>query len=73
MSTAPDQYSHILDDDRRTNAQLFEDYFYNHNALPESHKPKDSKASTADAEMLAKLLSDPQTAQLLKALLDKIS
>ena len=68
-----DQYSHILDDDRRTNAQLFEDYFYNHKELPESHKPKESKASTADAEMLAKLLSDPQTAQLLKALLDKIS
>lgn len=68
-----DQYSHILDDDRKTNAQLFEDYFYNHKELPESHKPKDSKASTADAEMLAKLLSDPQTAQLLKALLDKIS
>ena len=68
-----DQYSHILDDDRRANAQLFEDVFYNHKELPTTAKRNGPRASSADAEMIAKLLTDPQTAQLLKALLDKIS
>ena len=68
-----DQYSHILDDDRRTNAQLLEDVFYNHKEPPHSMRRNDSGASGADAEMIAKLLGDPQTAQLLRALLDKIS
>src|SRR5699024_233917 len=68
-----DQYSHILDDDRRTNAQLLEDVFYNHKEPPHSMRRNETGASSTDAEMIAKLLGDPQTAQLLRALLDKIS
>ena len=59
-----DLYSHILDDDRMQNAQLFEEAFYSgknadkHGSIPDS----------ADAEMLMKLLQNPEMAALIKAL-----
>ena len=60
-----DQYSHILDDDRRLNAQRFEEAFY-------SGKRKEAEAAaqdgSADVAMLTKLLTNPETAGLLKAL-----
>ena len=66
-------YSHILDDDRKKNAALFEKAFYSgkgsddtdsdieeHNSTPERH--------SNDMETLMKLLGNPETAALLKAL-----
>ena len=66
-------YSHILDDDRKKNAALFEKAFYSgkgsddtdsdieeHNSAPE--RPSN------DMETLMKLLGNPETAALLKAL-----
>lgn len=71
-----DQYSHILDDDRKSNAELFERAFYSgeiDNPNEEPEKPeKDTEssgnkpaASGVDPELLAKILSNPEMAALL--------
>ena len=68
-----DVYSHIIDDDRRRNAELFEDAFYNKKNLdPQIHEA--SAANTVqvpegvDAELLSKVLSNPEMAALLSSL-----
>lgn len=70
-----EQYAHILDDDRRLNAQRFDDFFYQHHgaepeALPraEQSTPKASPVDTDAAAALAKLLADPSMATLIKIL-----
>ena len=70
-----EQYAHILDDDRRLNAQRFDDFFYQHQgAEPEMSPLKEqpaSKTSAVDADAaaaLAKLLADPSMATLIKNL-----
>ena len=94
-----DVYSHIIDEDRRHNAQKFEEQFYNAKGLKnveegktapmpkfetsvelldpmaevqnecevEEEKPAEN-SSDENAALLAKLLSNPETAALLKAL-----
>ena len=75
-----DVYSHILDDDRRNNAQLFEDAFYS-GAGKDPTKPEptetapqvpvdtiQTETTQSDAEMLLKLLRKPELAALLKTL-----
>ena len=77
-----DQYSHILDDDRKVNAQLFEQAFYEKkNVCPPETPPAKSKdnrqpgpaVSSADQQLLEKLLNDETTAALLMALAKKLS
>ena len=66
-----DVYSHIIDDDRRINAQRFEEQFYQSKAAPDAEVQEETKAETAlqtDQEMLLKLLSNPEMAALLKSL-----
>ncbi len=70
-----DVYSHILDDDRRNNAQLFEKAFYcGAGKDPEDPETKEKTqpeipADTAvDAATLLKLLQNPEMAALLKTL-----
>ncbi len=68
-------YSHILDDDRRTNAQLFEDAFYNGKGADPSapskvHEPGEQK--TSDMDTLMRLLGNPTTADLLKKLIKEM-
>ena len=70
-SMVTDVYSHILDDDRRMNAQLFEDAFYSRkeadpSAPAKSLASEEQKAS--DMDTLIRLLSNPETAGLLKQL-----
>ena len=62
-------------DDRRLNAQRFDDFFYQHHgaepeALPraEQSTPKASPGDTDAAAALAKLLADPSMAELIKNL-----
>lgn len=94
-----DVYSHIIDEDRRYNAQKFEEQFYNAKGLKnaeegktapmpkfetsvelldpmaevqkesevEEEKPAEN-STDENAALLAKLLSNPETAALLKAL-----
>lgn len=99
MDMVADVYSHIIDEDRRYNAQKFEEQFYNAKGLKnveegktapmpkfetsvelldpmaevqkesEAEEEKPAKNSTDEnAALLAKLLSNPETAALLKAL-----
>lgn len=75
-----DQYSHILDDDRRNNAQLFENAFYSGagkdpaKAEAKEDVPQDqadaeqTETTQTDAEMLLKPLQKPELAVLLKTL-----
>ena len=75
-----DQYSHILDDDRRNNAQLFENAFYSGagkdpaKAEAKEDGPQDqadaeqTETTQTDAEMLLKPLQKSELAVLLKTL-----
>ena len=75
-SMVTEQYAHILDDDRRINAQRFDDFFYQHKgAEPEIQHDNEPSAEcgagAVDAEAaaaLTKLLSDPSMAALIKNL-----
>ena len=66
-------YSHIIDDDRRKNAELFEEAFYEKKDLdPSMHAHAAGKTvelpTDVDAELLAKVLSNPEMAALLSTL-----
>ena len=77
-----DVYSHILDEDRRLNAQRFEEEFYSRKqdeekkaeeAVPEQEvekevAPSEEKTGMTDQEMLLKLLQNPEMASLIKTL-----
>ena len=70
-----DVYSHILDDDRRNNAMLFEDAFYSDAGKdPTKQEPEPQAEATpaadvsADTATLLKLLQDPEMAALLKTM-----
>ena len=71
-----DQYSHILDDDRKANAELFENAFYSGkvtetSAVPETADPEPEE-SGVDPGLVMKLLSNPDMASLLKTLAQSI-
>lgn len=81
MKMVADVYSHIIDDDRQKNAQLFEQEFYSKvsgssgatspqkekiEAVPTSVSPEDSDQGTL--QMLLKLMQDPKATELLKTL-----
>ena len=66
-----DVYSHIIDDDRKNNAQLFQEAFY------EEKKPSAEKASLdlpdgITTDTLKKMIEDPTIAALLGALAKKL-
>lgn len=69
-----DQYSHILDDDRKNNAALFEKAFYSGKGAdsiePQAETGSEAKAapSGVDPDLLAKILSNPEMAALLTTL-----
>ena len=74
-SMVTEQYAHILDDDRRLNAQRFDNFFYQHQgAEPEMpHQtaqpiPENSAVDTDAAAALTKLLANPSMAELIKNL-----
>lgn len=64
-----DVYSHIIDEDRKHNAQKFEEAFYSHKN-PEQKPPEESlqKEELSDTAKLLKLLKNPEVAALLKTL-----
>lgn len=67
-------YGHILDEDRRKNAELMENAFYNKENLNPQIKAQDEGNSTitvpdgVDAELLMKVLGNPEMAALLTSL-----
>ena len=77
-ATVTDQYSHILDENRRTNAELIEKAFYAGKGS-EPDASSDGKKKIAEAaetekqesvspEQLAKLLTNPEVINMLKVL-----
>ena len=78
-----DQYSHILDENRRTNAELIEKAFY----AGKGSEPEDSSKSnkidkekvvvgdqeSMSPERLAKLLSNPEVLNMLKVISQSIN
>lgn len=67
INMVTDVYSHIIDDDRRKNAELFEQAFYEKKNLdPSMHANVVGKtvelSTNVDAELLAKVLSSPEMA-----------
>lgn len=79
-SMVTDQYSHILDEDRKTNAALIEEAFYSGKDLTPGGKKaateKDAetgqKQATLDPELLAKMLSNPELVALLNTLVKSL-
>lgn len=74
-----DQYSHILDDDRMHNADLFEQAFYGGKGAESVHEATETPAAAGqaevktgtegiDPELLAKVLANPEMAALLTTL-----
>ena len=69
LSELADVYSHIIDDDRRLNAERMEAAFYSgRQATPEPVQPAATESSADDKELLLKLLQNPEMAALLKSL-----
>ena len=67
-------YGHIIDEDRRKNAQRMEDAFYNRENLNPQMKGAGQIANTVavpegvDADLLMKVLGNPEMAALLTSL-----
>ena len=73
VNMVTDVYSHILDDDRKKNAKLFEEAFYEKKNLdPQIHVQQDNNDPTisdeVDPELLAKVLANPEMRALLNSL-----
>ena len=73
VSMVTDVYSHILDDDRKKNAELFEEAFYEKKDQDPQMHPNTAQNTVAvpegvDAELLAKVLNNPEMAALLASL-----
>lgn len=73
VSMVTDVYSHIIDEDRKKNARLFEEAFYGKKNLnPQIHEGAEGKTvsvpACVDADVLAKVLANPEMAALLSSL-----
>jgi len=76
VSMVTDVYSHIIDEDRRKNAELFEEAFYGkQNLNPQMRGDEHNTRNTVavpegvDPEVLAKVLSNPEMMALLTSLI----
>lgn len=63
-----DVYSHIIDDDRKTTAQLFEKAFYSNTGFQQKPLTDDKPADAPDQALLQKIMSSPEMASLLVSL-----
>ena len=69
-----DQYSHILDESRRNNAQLFEQAFYGWKGVKIEQKQQDkaveeqAQQAGLNSEVLLKIFSNPDMVAMLKML-----
>lgn len=67
-------YGHIIDEDRRKNAELMENAFYNKENLNPQMRSQANNSNTVavpegvDAELLMKVLTNPEMAALLTSL-----
>ena len=74
VNMVTDVYIHIIDEDRRQNAELFEEAFYGKKNLDPKMLPEEQTGATLtvpagiDADLLARVLSNPEMTALLTAL-----
>lgn len=72
VSMVTNVYSHIIDEDRKKNAELIEEAFYQRKNLhPDMHNEKDKMIEVpenVDALLLAKVLRDPEMAALITSM-----
>ena len=70
-SMVTEVYSHILDENRKANAELFEKAFYSGKDAPEKKTPEAEPAISdqGDIGTIMRLLSNPESVELLKQLL----
>ena len=73
VNMVTDVYSHIIDEDRRRNAALFEEAFYGKKNLDPQMRPADKNETEelldgVDAELIAKVLANPEMKALLMSL-----
>ena len=62
-------YAHILDEDRKINAQKFESSFYSNPDLRQVRPPVDTQPSIDVADLIQQLQNSPELATALAALL----
>ena len=62
-------YAHILDEDRKINAQKFESSFYSNPDLRQVRPPEDTQPSIDVAALIQQLQKSPELATALAALL----
>ncbi len=68
-SMVTDVYSHILDDGRKVNAELFEKEFYSGKGKRKKREAKQETEQQSDVKTIMKLLGNPESAALLKQLI----
>ncbi|MBR2717860.1 MAG: tyrosine-type recombinase/integrase, partial [Clostridia bacterium] len=66
-------YAHILDEDRKINAQKFESSFYSNPDLRQVRPPEDTQPSIDVAALIQQLQKSPELATALAALLPHTS
>lgn len=68
-----ERYAHILDDDRRVNAERLQDAFYTHPkpTMPEVSDPSETSATSEKEELLRLLEQSPELMTILKAMASK--
>ena len=66
-------YAHILDEDRKINAQKFESSFYSNPDLRQVRPPEDTQPSIDVAALIQQLQKSPELATTLAALLPHTS
>lgn len=73
INMVTDVYSHIIDEDRRKNAELFEEAFYEKKNLNPQLRETQTVPTTAlpegvDSELVMKVLANPEMAERLTSL-----
>ena len=77
VNMVTDVYSHIIDEDRKKNAELFEEAFYGKKNLnPQLHETSSSGQALLpedeDSKILTEILANPETKALLMSLMKSI-
>jgi len=67
-----DVYSHILDENRKMNADLFEKAFYSGKGVVEEAENKAAPAQDSTMETIMKLLGNPEAVALMKQLISAV-
>lgn len=66
-----DVYSHIIDEDRRVNAQRFEESFYRRKEKPQTKSQSPEKQKNDDnTELVAQLMANPELLAVMKTVLE---